>query len=104
MPATWLERRETGRLAILRLFAIFMMMISTIGCSKTVVKMPSENHAPANIARDGNIAIQEEFEAAKAKNTIAAYEHFIARHPKHPLTEQAKVELAGLQDKNPQKR
>jgi len=42
-------------------------------------------------ARDGNVAILEEFEAAKLKNTAQAYGLFIARHPDHALTEQAKT-------------
>jgi hypothetical protein len=63
---------------------------------------PVETAPDVNIARDGNIAIQEEFDAAKTKNTAADYELFIARHPKHPLTKQAKAELAGLRGKNPQ--
>lgn len=41
-------------------------------------------------ARDGNIAIIEEFEAAKAKNTVQSYGLFIARHPEHALTQHAK--------------
>ncbi len=53
--------------------------------------MPADNSindiAPA---RDGNIAIIEEFEAAKTKNTIAAYDLFIARHPDHELVAEAK--------------
>jgi len=46
-----------------------------------------DNMAPA---RDGNIAIMEEFEAAKKKNTIVAYDLFIARHPNHDLAVKAK--------------
>ena len=71
-------------------------------CSQVTENTAIETTSDANTARDGNIAIQEEFEAAKAKNTIVAYELFIARHPKHLLTKQAKAELAGLRGKNPQ--
>ncbi len=51
------------------------------------------------IARDGNIAIQEEYDAAVMKNNIAAFELFIARHPDHELTKQAKINLSQLNTK-----
>src|SRR5687768_4637630 len=35
-------------------------------------------------ARDGDIAIQEELDAARKAGTRAAYDLFIARHPGHP--------------------
>lgn len=47
-------------------------------------------------ARDGNIAIAEELCAARAKATVAAYDLFIARHPKHPLAETARKERTRL--------
>ena len=47
-------------------------------------------------ARDGNIAIQEELDAARKAGTIAAYDLFIARHPRHPLAGQARAERAKL--------
>lgn len=54
--------------------------------------------AESRPARDGNIAIAEELCAARAKATIAAYDLFIARHPKHPLAETARKERAQLAD------
>lgn len=48
-------------------------------------------------ARDGNIAIRQEYDAAVLANTVAAFELFIARHPDHPLTELAVAKLAELQ-------
>lgn len=48
-------------------------------------------------ARDGNIAIQEELEAARRAATVEAYDLFIARHPGHPLAEVARGERACLQ-------
>lgn len=47
-------------------------------------------------ARDGNIAIQEEFDAARRANSAAAWELFIARHPRHPLADKARAERAKL--------
>ena len=43
-------------------------------------------------ARDGNIAIQEELDAARRAGTVEAYDLFIARHPRHPLAEIARGE------------
>lgn len=45
----------------------------------------------ATFARDGNVAIWEEFEAAKRKDTAEAYALFIARHPNHKLATKAKI-------------
>jgi len=47
-------------------------------------------------ARDGNIAIREELEAARKKHTVAAYDLFIARHPHHRLAGIARKERARL--------
>lgn len=51
-----------------------------------------------NTARDGNIAIREEFDRAAALDTVAAWELFLARHPGHPLAEQAAQRLRRLTD------
>lgn len=52
-------------------------------------------------ARDGNIAIQQELDAARKAATLEAYDLFIARHRQHPLAEVARrerAELAARQD------
>lgn len=54
----------------------------------------------ANTARDGNIAIREELDLARKKNTEAALKLFIARHPDHPLSREAQAALSQLQNKN----
>jgi hypothetical protein len=43
-------------------------------------------------ARDGNIAIRQELDAARKSGTLEAYDLFIARHPRHPLAEVARAE------------
>jgi hypothetical protein len=48
-------------------------------------------------ARDGNIAILEEFEAAMAANTVAALELFILRNPDHPLAELARQRITEIE-------
>lgn len=50
-----------------------------------------------NTARDGQIAIKEEFDAAMASRSTAALELFIRRHPQSEWTPAAKAELARLQ-------
>ena len=57
---------------------------------------PNENtnsDTGAITARDGNIAIVEEFTRAKSKGTIAAFELFIARHPEHELVAEAQQHI-----------
>ena len=49
-------------------------------------------------ARDGNIAIQEELDAARKAATVEAYDLFIARHPHHPLARIAREERQRLLD------
>ena len=50
-------------------------------------------------ARDGNIAIQQELDAARKAATLEAYDLFIARHPQHPLAEIARCERAALAER-----
>ena len=50
-------------------------------------------------ARDGNIAIQEELEAARRAASVEAYDLFIARHPDHPLAKVAREERQCLIDR-----
>jgi hypothetical protein len=46
--------------------------------------------------RDGDIAVREELDAARRAGTIAAYDLFIARHPKHALAVAARREREQL--------
>jgi hypothetical protein len=50
--------------------------------------------------RDGNVAVQEELDAARRSGTIAAYDLFIARHPDHPLAETARRERAARAERS----
>jgi hypothetical protein len=52
----------------------------------------AQQSAPMAPARDGNIAIQEEFDVARRANTLDAYDLFIARHSDHQLATTAKRE------------
>ena len=53
------------------------------------------------LPRDGNVAIQGELEAARRAGTVAAYDLFIARHPRHALAEVARRERAELPRREP---
>jgi len=44
--------------------------------------------------RDGNIAVQEELDAARRAGTVEAFDLFLARHSDHPLAETARRERA----------
>ena len=56
---------------------------------------PEGNSMPTSIPpRDGNIAIQQELDAARRAGTLEAYDLFIARHPQHPLVQTARQERA----------
>ncbi|MBA3677765.1 MAG: hypothetical protein H0W74_10245 [Sphingosinicella sp.] len=78
------------------LFAAAAAALTTAGSAMDNTKNPGI--APA---RDGNIAIQEEFCAARQAGTVAAYDLFLARHPGHLLAEQAKSERAAILRRNP---
>ena len=90
----------------------FIIGFALVGCAQNDVKdmysntsvsiqEESVNSAPATAApsRDGNIAIREEFEIVKNKNTIQDYGLFIARHPNHALAQEAEALRDALQDK-----
>ncbi|OKO77043.1 hypothetical protein AC629_32200 [Bradyrhizobium sp. NAS80.1] len=54
-------------------------------------------HAPSMpMARDPSAAVAEEYEAARRKGTLEAFELFIARHGDDALAEQARAELKRL--------
>jgi hypothetical protein len=46
--------------------------------------------------RDGNVAVREELDAARRAGAVAAYDLFIARHPRHSLAAVARREREEL--------
>ena len=46
--------------------------------------------------RDGDVAVQEELDAARRAGTIAAYDLFLARHPGHRLEPVARREREAI--------
>ncbi|MCK4713831.1 MAG: hypothetical protein KAT26_13230 [Marinosulfonomonas sp.] len=75
---------------------------TTIQCmSERNEKVPPRQGQVANApARDGNIAIQEEYDMALETNTVEALELFINRHPEHPLAEKALEHLKTIKQEN----
>lgn len=56
----------------------------------------SQRSEPLPLPRDPDVAVQEEFEAARANGTVAAWELFLARHGGHRLAADAAKELKKL--------
>jgi len=86
---------------MLKLMAFAAAAAAAGGCgTETRMDDPAPEHASAAAAnapaRDGNIAIRQELDAARRARTVEAYELFLARHPRHPLAEAAKAELDAL--------
>jgi len=57
-------------------------------------KAASANTTPP--ARDPEVAVQEEYQAARQRGTVQALELFIARHPDSALAETARSDLRRL--------
>ena len=51
---------------------------------------------PMRKARDPDIAVHQELCAAREARTVAAYDLFIARHPRHALAATARAERDAL--------
>lgn len=72
---------------------------AALALSGTGVAMEEANKPVIAPARDGDIAIKEEYCAARKAGTAAAYDLFIARHPDHPLAAEARKERAKISAK-----
>ncbi len=78
-----------------RLFGLLGAVMA--GCSLAATPGENEMSAPdLRPARDGDIAIREELDAARRAATIEAYDLFIARHRGHRLEAIARRERAEL--------
>ena len=73
----------------------FLALALTGAACPTEAAMEGPGIAPA---RDGNVAIRQELDAARKTGAVEAYDLFIARHPRHPLAEIARRERAQLQN------
>lgn len=78
--------------------------VALIGIALAAAACPEENQVPTRAngsadlpkARDPDIAVQEELDAARRAATLAAYDLFLARHGDHRLAEAARRERAAL--------
>jgi hypothetical protein len=78
--------------------------VALIGIALAAAACPEENQVPTRAdgpadlprARDPDIAVQEELDAARRASTLAAYDLFLARHGEHRLAETARRERAEL--------
>ena len=68
--------------------------MSKIAAAEENPKPLRESTAPP--ARNPDIAVGEEYQIALRQGTPQALELFIARHPDHPLAEQARADLKRL--------
>ena len=86
-----------------RLEAAFLAGIALAGAGAPGAAAMKEQRPPRSTvlrtARDGNIAIREELDAARRAGTRAAYDLFLQRHSGHPLAEEARREQAALAEK-----
>ncbi len=68
--------------------------LSQIGPALAQAQPPQGGYDNTNApARDGDLAVYEEYREAVRTNTVEAFELFIARHPDHFLTEDARHRL-----------
>ena len=76
-------------------YGLILLLAVTSACAQA--HEPQGNSLPTSQPpRDGNVAIQEELDAARRTATVAAYDLFLARHPQHLLAETARRERAQL--------
>ena len=77
--------------------ALTALALPAAACPKAAeVEPPPRRSSDQPPPRDGNVAIQEELDAARRERTAEAYDRFIARHPDHPLAAVARREKAQL--------
>ncbi len=72
--------------------------IAWVRLSITKERSDSYRTALSQHARDGNIAIREEFDSAMQSQGIDELELFIKRHPDHELAEDAQKEIRARKD------
>jgi len=85
---------------------LIVLMFAAVACaakepavSARPPETPPGHSPPMPPPRDGQAAVQEEFDAAARANTAAAWDLFIRRHPHNDLTERAEAARAALQAK-----
>jgi hypothetical protein len=75
---------------------LMLLLLFTEATTRATAPRAAPPTAAMRKARDPNIAVEQELCAARAQATAAAYDLFIARHPRHPLAAIARKERAAL--------
>ena len=78
-----------------------LTLIAALATAASGGAMAPDRQDEINRARDGNIAIQQELDAARRAGTLEAYDLFIARHPQHPLIATARSEREQIVRRRP---
>lgn len=100
--------KSLARLLYLYLYLVVVLPLAAAGgalsAERTVMaESPKPTQGgrsePLPRPRDPDIAVQEEFDSARARATVEAWELFLARHGNHRLATEARKELQGLQKK-----
>jgi hypothetical protein len=95
------ETMKIIRLSACTLGALFTLAspggFPIMGSKAKAAESASETRSPTvPRARDPSVAVAEEYEAARRKDTVEAYELFIARHGDDPLAAKARADLRRL--------
>lgn len=83
--------------------ALIALVLAASACAAREAPLSdkSPGHSPPMPApRDGQVAVQEEFDAAARANTTAAWDLFIRRHPDNPLTEPARAARTAIKGRS----
>ncbi|MBX7249390.1 MAG: hypothetical protein K1X35_10160 [Caulobacteraceae bacterium] len=79
-----------------------MFAAAAFAAEEPTMSQPTDRTGPGHSEpppppRDGQVAIQQEFEAARRAGTAAGWRRFITRHPDNPLTPAARAALAAAE-------
>jgi hypothetical protein len=84
----------------LPLFLLALLSGAALVSAKDHAMAQGPRHSePIPLPRDGDVAVREEFEAARRSGTREALDLFIARHPQHALAATARQERDRLTSK-----
>jgi hypothetical protein len=90
------------RLAAVLLAAVALAGSGASPASAMKKRQPGHTTVLPN-ARDGDVAVQEELDAARRAGTLAAYDLFLSRHGEHPLAAAARQERAAIRSGTPRR-
>jgi hypothetical protein len=83
-----------ARIAALALAGLALAGAGCPGGNEVRPRPPRSTELP--LPRDGDVAVREELDAARRAGTLAAYDLFLGRHPRHRLAATARRERARI--------